>query len=147
MVTFVVSTTCDLSYDLYPQLCPGSPPGVWICSTDMTLTLQTKPREFSLMTLLIVACSSPPLPAALHWLLTLSSCSSTLASTSPQPTACCLLFFTHCLHIRVLCTLLTSSLISPHLWNAQVLTGWSLGGLVSSLCQEHWSMPRTTVCI
>lgn len=43
----VESVTCNIDSlltTLRHQLCPGSPPGVWICSTDMTLTLQTKPR-------------------------------------------------------------------------------------------------------
>ncbi|KAG8437299.1 hypothetical protein GDO86_008125, partial [Hymenochirus boettgeri] len=42
----VESLTCNLDSlldTLRRQLCPGSPPGVWICSTDMVLTLPTKP--------------------------------------------------------------------------------------------------------
>ncbi|CAN2389283.1 L-fucose kinase [Pristimantis euphronides] len=43
----VESITCNMDSlltMLRHQLCPDSPPGVWICSTDMTLTLLTKPR-------------------------------------------------------------------------------------------------------
>lgn len=43
----VESVTCNLDSLLNVlryQLCPGSPPGVWICSTDMTLTLRSVPR-------------------------------------------------------------------------------------------------------
>ncbi|XP_066439899.1 L-fucose kinase [Eleutherodactylus coqui] len=43
----VEAVTCNMDSllsTLRHQLCPGSPPGVWICSTDMTLTLHTKPR-------------------------------------------------------------------------------------------------------
>ncbi|KAM4018042.1 L-fucose kinase isoform 2-T2 [Anomaloglossus baeobatrachus] len=43
----VDSVTCNvdsLLSTLRHQLCPESPPGVWICSTDMTLTLKTKPQ-------------------------------------------------------------------------------------------------------
>ncbi|XP_075694364.1 LOW QUALITY PROTEIN: L-fucose kinase [Rhinoderma darwinii] len=43
----VESVTCNMDSlltTLRHQLCPESPPGVWICSTDMTLTLYTKPR-------------------------------------------------------------------------------------------------------
>ncbi|XP_075045508.1 LOW QUALITY PROTEIN: L-fucose kinase [Mixophyes fleayi] len=45
--TPVESVTCNLDSllnTLRSQLCPGSPPGVWICSTDMTLTLRSNPR-------------------------------------------------------------------------------------------------------
>ncbi|XP_053304582.1 L-fucose kinase [Spea bombifrons] len=43
----VESLTCNLDSllnTLRQQLCPGSPPGVWICSTDMVLTLPSSPR-------------------------------------------------------------------------------------------------------
>ncbi|XP_056381408.1 L-fucose kinase isoform X2 [Hyla sarda] len=43
----VESVTCNIDSlltTLRHQLCPESPPGVWICSTDMTLSLHTKPR-------------------------------------------------------------------------------------------------------
>ncbi|XP_069595628.1 L-fucose kinase isoform X1 [Ranitomeya imitator] len=43
----VDAVTCNvdsLLSTLRHQLCPDSPPGVWICSTDMTLTLQSKPQ-------------------------------------------------------------------------------------------------------
>ncbi|KAM9301554.1 L-fucose kinase [Gastrophryne carolinensis] len=43
----VEAVTCNLDSlltTLRHQLCPGSPPGVWICSTDMTLTLPSDPR-------------------------------------------------------------------------------------------------------
>ncbi|KAG8562400.1 hypothetical protein GDO81_015662, partial [Engystomops pustulosus] len=43
----VESLTCNMDSLLTllrHQLCPESPPGVWICSMDMTLTLHTKPR-------------------------------------------------------------------------------------------------------
>ncbi|XP_044126407.1 L-fucose kinase [Bufo gargarizans] len=46
-LTAVDSVTCNMDSllsTLRHQLCPESPPGVWICSTDMTLTLHTKPR-------------------------------------------------------------------------------------------------------
>ncbi|NP_001108290.1 fucose kinase L homeolog [Xenopus laevis] len=42
----VEALTCNLDSlldTLKYQLCPGSPPGVWICSTDMVLTVPTKP--------------------------------------------------------------------------------------------------------
>ncbi|XP_063801940.1 L-fucose kinase isoform X2 [Pseudophryne corroboree] len=43
----VESVTCNLDSllnTLRHQLCPRSPPGVWICSTDMTLSLRSNPR-------------------------------------------------------------------------------------------------------
>ncbi|XP_053558225.1 L-fucose kinase [Bombina bombina] len=43
----VESLTCNLDSlldTLRHQLCPGSPPGVWICSTDMVLTLPSTPQ-------------------------------------------------------------------------------------------------------
>ncbi|XP_068115798.1 L-fucose kinase isoform X2 [Hyperolius riggenbachi] len=43
----VESVTCNLDSLLTMlryQLCPGSPPGVWICSTDMMLSLPSSPR-------------------------------------------------------------------------------------------------------
>ncbi|MEE6500165.1 hypothetical protein FKM82_003692 [Ascaphus truei] len=43
----IESLTCNLDSllgTLRHQLCPGSPPGVWICSTDMVLTLPSNPR-------------------------------------------------------------------------------------------------------
>ncbi|KAM5127525.1 L-fucose kinase [Mantella aurantiaca] len=43
----IESVTCNLDSLLSAlryQLCPGSPPGLWVCSTDMTLTLPTNPR-------------------------------------------------------------------------------------------------------
>ncbi|KAM4614483.1 L-fucose kinase [Discoglossus pictus] len=43
----VASLTCNLDSlldTLRHKLCPGSPPGVWICSTDMVLTLPSTPN-------------------------------------------------------------------------------------------------------
>ncbi|KAM4721903.1 L-fucose kinase [Rhinophrynus dorsalis] len=43
----VEALTCNLDsllVMLRHKLCPGSPPGVWICSTDMVLTLPSIPR-------------------------------------------------------------------------------------------------------
>lgn len=29
------------------QVCPGSPPGVWVCSTDMMMSISTMPSEIT----------------------------------------------------------------------------------------------------
>ncbi|KAM3920648.1 L-fucose kinase [Leptodactylus fuscus] len=43
-VEYVTCNMDSLLTTLRYQLCPESPPGVWICSMDMTLTLHTTPR-------------------------------------------------------------------------------------------------------
>ncbi|XP_069822471.1 L-fucose kinase isoform X2 [Dendropsophus ebraccatus] len=43
-VESVICNIDSLLTTLRHQLCPESPPGVWICSTDMTLTLHSKPH-------------------------------------------------------------------------------------------------------